>query len=159
MVWFLSRHPTERSKRVLSYVKGNPPDATITALSFGFAHGQILWDAEPLEWLADDVARMLQAEAEKLVRKPPRGPDAKKAVEAEAFVLESLKDGPLLKAALHEKGFQENFKESTIRRAVIALAERGLVLQYPHTENRATWVRLVKEPAVPGNQATLQGLK
>ena len=158
MVWFLSRHPTERTKRVLSFVKGNPPDATITALSFGFLHGQILWDAEPLDWLADDVARLLQAEAEKLVRKPARGPDSKKAPEAEAFVLKVLESGPCLKAAIHEKGFQENIKESTVRRAINALSERRLVEQYPHTSTRATWVRLLEQPAPAVDQAKLPGL-
>ena len=164
MVWFLSRHPTDRTRRVMSFVKGNPPDATTTALSFGFLHGQILWDAEPLDWMADDVARLLQAESEKLCRKPARGPDAKKIVEAEAFLLDLLKSGPCLKAAAHEKGFEQNLKESTLRRAIIALKERGLVEQYPHTESRAIWIKLSDQPALtegrkplPG-QASLPGL-
>ena len=158
MVWFQSRHPTDRTKRLLSFVKGNPPDAVTTALSFGFMHGQILWDAEPVDWLADDVARLLQAEAEKLVRKPARGPDSKKLVEAEAFVLALLKSGPCLKAAAHEKGFEENIKESTLRVSIKALCDRGLVEQYPHTSSRATWIRLVDKPSPPTGQAKLPGL-
>jgi putative DNA primase/helicase len=159
MAWFLSKHPHDKFRRLLSYVKGNPPDALTTGIAFGFAHGQMLWDAEPVDWQADEVARMLAAESDKLRAGTAKGPAPEKTVKAEEFVAQALAHGPTSLLAVLEKAQLVGIKDSTMRAAVKKLLARDAVVRYRSDDGKRVILKFPEAAGPLADQQALPGLE
>lgn len=159
MVWFYSKHPHEKGQRILSYVKGNFPEITRTAITNTLAHGQVLWDAEPVEWDSDDVARLLQVEGERFKSTAKKGRKPKKTSEAKEFLVKLLANGDAcLFSVAAEKGLQLGFAEATLRVACDRLEQEGKITRSKTPADPRVWLKMVPgSDALPG-QPPLPGM-
>ena len=151
MVWFYSRHPLDRAKRVLTFVKGNPPDALRSGLAVSFIDGKLVWDSEPVDWTAMDVVRLLQDEARRSDIRGSRGPRPEAAEKSVEFLLNLLAGGPWPRLAAAEKALQLGIKESTFNKSVKLLREKLKRVEAftPEGDSRQ-WLRLLPPPVVQG---------
>ncbi|WP_422930062.1 AAA family ATPase [Singulisphaera sp. PoT] len=149
MIWYVSRHPKNRARRVMSFVKGNLTDGDPKALTYGYFKGKHQWDPEPVEWNADDVARMLLDQLGKDRTVDAKGEEVKakgrkpsKGLEGRDFVLGYLKkEGPTLQSAM-QAGAKPQITPSTFRRIVEELIEEGLILQFYQEGDTRIWLKL-----------------
>jgi putative DNA primase/helicase len=147
MIWYVSRHPHERSKRVLSFVKGNLTDGDPKALTYQYRDGVHQFDAAPAAWNADDVARLLLERATSTSREAlgsTRGPIATEMARAMEFILETLDNGPCLLGAAKEKALLVGLSRTTFGNALDHLtgAKDGRVVRFQREGNRRFWLRL-----------------
>jgi putative DNA primase/helicase len=161
MIWYVSRHPHDRSKRILSFVKGNLTDGDPSAMTYQYIGGCHQWDAKPLDWNAADVARLLleRLAATREDRGTTRGPVAVESTRAVDFLRETLASGPCLQSAAREKAMLVGISRSSFLRGVEDLIERrtGRVVRYQRDGNRRFWLRLETEtqgvlPGDPGGE-------
>lgn len=119
MVWYYSVDPRNRSRRLMSFIKGNPVDKITTGLSVGFTGGVLAWDPEPVAMDAEEVAYRL---AQQLARgetgtKGGRPPDqVQKAVD---FITERLSFEPTERPELERDARrEEKISRTTFLRAL-----------------------------------------
>lgn len=145
MVWFVSKHPTDKGRRVLSPVKLNLEGATANSLTVGYAGGALAWDPEPIDWDADQVAALLAGEAAR-AKPPARGRPSDELGRAKQFVLNLVQNGPCLQSAVLDAAGQSRIAESTARRAVRVLQEDdGLITGYRPEGDSRQWLRRAAE--------------
>jgi AAA domain len=124
MLWYYSPDPKDKSRRILSLIKGNTHGATKTALAAAHHKGRLVWRPShvQLDAFAVDHALQRAAREEKLHGK--RGPDATAARAAMDFIADLVeKSGPLPVTAAVDQAEDSGIKESTFRKALRRLVE------------------------------------
>ena len=75
MSWYFSHDPTDKSRRLLSLMKGNLHGATRTALAVGYEpkRRRLTWYPDPVDLAARDVDNLLQKPAREAKLNPRPG--------------------------------------------------------------------------------------
>ena len=119
MVWYLSPNPFDRSRRLLSFVKGNGEADVPKAIGFGLSDRRIIeWDADGIDLDAQQVNDML-LEQRRLER--TKGSDKVKSIKdniARAFILKALEAGPMTQPDLFKEARKRGIAESSYRVAL-----------------------------------------
>ena len=145
MIWYVSRHPDNRHKRVMSFVKGNLTDGDPQALTYQYSSNVHQFDAQTVEWLADEVSNLLAQRAADVREQyaSSRGPMPVKKSTAAEFLVGLLAQGPCMMSAAQEKALQCGYKETTFKRAVKALEDVAKQIErYKRDSDNRTWLRL-----------------
>lgn len=129
MVWYVSRHPTDRSRRVLSFVKGNLTDGDPKGLAYGYRNGRHEWDPEPLDWCADDVAKQLVERSVVGDDDEPkkRGRPSRATAAARQLIEEHTKLGAVSRAKVMAIAIGRGLKRTTFLGAVDKLRAEGKI--------------------------------
>lgn len=90
MVWYYSADPRDPRRRLLSFIKGNAVDKTMTALSVGFVGGVLAWDPEPVDMTARQVAWKLAQQASRGELDGKRGPKAERIGQVAELIRDRL---------------------------------------------------------------------
>ncbi len=94
MVWFYSPDPRNHTRRLLSFIKGNPVDKITTGLSVGFTGGVLAWDPEPVMMSAKQVNRKLFDALQRGEEAGQRGPKPEKTRAIMDLIEARLKGAP-----------------------------------------------------------------
>lgn len=148
-VWYYSTDPRDRSRRLLSHMKGNPRGVTRTALAVSLRRGRLVWLPDPVHLDAFQVDHALQKAARDEKLRGRRGPDASTAHRAKEFIAGYLASkGPSWVSIVLDQAEQQGVKESSFRKGLKRLVDDdGRVERYRDAEGRL-WIRLVEvDPA------------
>lgn len=146
MAWYYSDDPKDKSRRLLSLMKGNILGATRTAISVAYHKRRLVWRPDPVHLDAFEVDHMLQRAArdEKLHGK--RGPDASVTNKAKEFIVQFLGRGPTWVSVVLDQAETVGIKESSFRKGLKRLIEDdGQVEKFKGDDGRH-WIRLTVEP-------------
>jgi putative DNA primase/helicase len=144
MVWFYSTDPRDHSRRLLSFIKGNPVDKTTTGLSVGFKSGQVVWDPSPVHLTAKQVAFQLAQQAMRGEIDGKPGPKTDRTMELQEFIIKRLGDGAIkLKTLLEEAEDALDAKRATVYLAIKRLAKR--VHEFKGEKDGRKWIELTPE--------------
>lgn len=147
MIWYVSRHPQDRTKRVLSFVKGNLTDGDPKAMTYQYVGGVHQFDAKPSEWVADDVARLL-ADGAQIARDEwgsKRGPVPGASARAAELVITMLKEGPRPKLECQDQAEESGIKESSFHKGVNHLLRHGRILSKRRDGDKRLWLEINPE--------------
>lgn len=126
MAWYLSPDPRDKTRRLLSLIKGNSDSASATGIAYGYDKRtrRLTWLPDPVELSARDVDHLLakQAREAKLgAKRPGRNPE--RCQKAEAFILDLVAKGPVMLTAAADAALTHGIKNSTFRRALKQLMD------------------------------------
>lgn len=155
MIWYVSDHPHDPARKILSFVKGNALESYKLGLSYSYCEGRHKWDPEPVRWVANEVAKLLmdQVPADPSERAGDRGPERDAIKAAIAVIEEALVSGPARQDDLREAVLEEGISLATFKRTLAGLKRAGKVEECPG-EGKRKWVRWaaslpLSEPAEP----------
>ncbi len=125
MVWYLSRDPSNRNRRLLTHLKGNLDDQKLTGLAFSYPNLRIVWSPKPVKLDAKQVDNLLRRNAlDERIGVRPAGLERKSKVPAaKELVVTILEAGPIARADLLKKAAACGVSESTYRKALAQLIE------------------------------------
>lgn len=150
MVWYVSKNPKTNANRLLTCAKDNDSELEYpTGLAFRLENKKVKWESAPVQWVADDVAKLLaQQEVVPELDRGARGPAPEEAARAAELVLKCVQDGPMLQSAVFEKALQVGVKESSFRKAVKALVRAEKIERCGDADGKRKWLRL-PAPTLP----------
>lgn len=126
MVWYLSRDPSNRSRRLLTHLKGNLDEGVETGLAFSYPKKERLaWSAKPVRLDARQVDNQLRRVAleERMGMRQVGAERKSRLPAAKAFVVAVLEGGPVDRTELRKKAEACGLKVTTYHKAVTALIE------------------------------------
>ncbi len=148
MVWFVSRHPGDKSKRVMTFVKGNVGDGTDPqGFAMSMHNGVLCVDADRVEWNADEVNKLLVDQLAKHVRIGTRGPAPTGVERAKEIIGALIAKAPCMQSAAVDSGMAQGLSESTVKKALKELLKLGKVERFRSPENKRWWLQ--KMPELP----------
>jgi putative DNA primase/helicase len=144
--WYLSRFPSDKSKRLLSHMKSNVIGITKTAIAFTYDEnrGKYTWFSDPIDMDAEDVNNVLQREARDAKFGVKRGPDPTEANRAVEFILGYLTNGPCLQSVAQDQALNVGIKESSFLKGLKHLrVTDGRVRRERGEADKRWWLHLV----------------
>ena len=157
MVWYLSPDPFDKSRRLLSLVKGNGEECRRTAISFGLTKNRVLeWSRDEVDLEAQQVNDML-IEQRRLERSKGSERIAKaKENAARAFVLSALAEGPREQPDLFNEAKKNGIAASTFRDAIRFLTgPNDARVERKRPEGKKRWILSLATPDEPENLVEL----
>ena len=144
MVWYLSDDPKDKSRRIFSFLKGNPRDAIRTGLSVGLRRNKLIFRPDPIHLCAHDIDHLLQKQALDAKTSGKIVHDSSNVPKAKDFIVKFLEKGPAWVSIVLDQAEAVHIKESTFRKALRRLVEDdGRVKDFDGDDKRK-WIKLVE---------------
>ena len=142
--WYFSEDPGDKSRRLLSLMKGfDGTTRTAIAVAYDARKRVMTWFDDAIPMSARQVDHLLQKNAReaKLNAKPGRDPAI--ARKAEEFLLAAIAAGPMLLSAVQDQALNHGIKEGSFRMCWKRLtSEDGRVRRYRSEEDGRYWLAL-----------------
>lgn len=143
IVWYVSADPNDPSRRMLSYVKGNPEGLNRKPLAFAKVDGELVFDADCGDMNAKHVEFLLQRNLKQEALKARRvGRPCDSSKKAEEVIRAILADGPMVAAEARKEAAEKGVPDATFRRVAKELLKSGVLLKPEVEGDPRTWIGL-----------------
>lgn len=154
-VWYYSDDPKDKSRRILSLMKGNIVGMTRTAIAATFQRRRLVWSDTPIHLSAFEIDHAIQKAAREEKIHGKRGPDPSATNRVKEWLVSYLgAKGPQWASSVLDQAEAAGFKESSYRKALRRLIDDdGRVEKFAGDDGKS-WLRLVATPPTTGDGAT-----
>lgn len=145
VLWMMSDDPTDPTRKMLSYAKGNPRGLTFKPLAVALAGDQLVFDTDCGDLRAKHVEFLLQRNLKSEALRARRGPQPTKSVDAADLILKILADGPGLRSRLKREVVRQGISPALFERVIRGLRHGGKVVRHEAVGDARIWLTLAPE--------------